>query len=192
MNVSYRHPGPFAAVGLVAAFALAIVITMATSGDPAWVYGENMLSDLGVSDVQSTADLYNYGCMIIGILTFVLGVGKAACELSCNRASGCILAIAGIFMILLGYMSSDFGNGNTHDTIAILFYLFMFIAMVLAAIGDWRDGYKINSALSVILILILLGCAVGMSIASLEVIFVACTVIWLAGVSAKMIIPKKA
>ena len=74
MNVSYRHPGPFAVIGLIAAFALAIVISVAINGDSTWVYGENMLSDLGVSDVQLTADLFNYGCLIIGILVFVFGL----------------------------------------------------------------------------------------------------------------------
>lgn len=187
MNVSYRHPGPFAVIGLIAAFALAIVIVTAIMGDPAWVYGENMLSDLGVSDVQSTADLFNYGCIVIGILVFVFGLGKSLCESSCNRASGCMLAISGIFLILVGYINSDFGNGNTHDTIAILCYLFLFIAMVLSAIGDSRDGYRLNSALTVVLILIILGCCVGMNIESLEVITTACAIVWLAGISAKMI-----
>lgn len=187
MNVSYRHPGPFAVIGLIAAFALAIVIVTAIMGDPAWVYGENMLSDLGVSDVQSTADLFNYGCIVIGILVFVFGLGKSLCESSCNRASGCMLAISGIFLILVGYIHSDFGNGNTHDTIAILCYLSLFIAMVLSAIGDSRDGYRLNSALTVVLILIILGCCVGMNIESLEVITTACAIVWLAGISAKMI-----
>lgn len=188
MNVSYRHPGPFAVIGLIAAFAFAIIITVAINGDSAWVYGENMLSDLGVSDVQMTADLFNYGCIIIGILVFIYGLGKSLCETSCNRASGCTLAIAAIFLILVGYIHSDFGNGNTHDAIAILFFLFLFVSEVLSAIGDWRDGYKLNSALTVVLILIILGSAVGMNIESLEVITVACSIVWLAGISAKMIV----
>ena len=180
MNVSNRHPGPFAAIGLLAAFAFAIVLIVAINGDSAWVYGENMLSDLGISDVQMTADLFNYGCMIVGILVFVYGLGKAVCETQCNRASGCVLAIAAIFLVLIGYIHSDFGNGNTHDTIATLFFLFLFIAMVLSAIGDWRDGARLNSALTVVLILIILGCAVGMTVEALEVITVACGIVWLA------------
>lgn len=191
MNVSYRHPGPFAVIGLIAAFALAIVISVAINGDSTWVYGENMLSDLGVSDVQLTADLFNYGCLIIGILVFVFGLGKAVCETSCNRAAGCTVAIAGIFLILIGYIHSDFGNGNTHDFIAILLFLFLFVSEVLTAIGDWRDGYRLNSALTVVLILIILGSAVGMNIESLEVITVACSIVWLAGISVKMIVNSK-
>ena len=120
MNVSYRHPGPFAAIGLLAAFAFAVIFAVAANADSSWIYGESMISDLGVSDVQLSADLFNYGCLIVGVLLFVFGVGKAACEFGCNRASGCMLAIAAIFLILIGYIHSDFGNGNTHEAIAIL------------------------------------------------------------------------
>ena len=187
MNVSNRHPGPFAVIGLIAAFAFALILVIASNSDPAWVYGESMLSDLGISDVQIAADLFNYGCIIIGILTFIYGLGKSLCEYQCNRASGCMLAIAAIFLILIGYIHSDFGNGNTHDAIAILFFLFLFISMVLSAIGDWKDGYRLNSALSTILILVMLGCAVGMNVPTLEVIAAGCAIIWLLGISVKMI-----
>lgn len=191
MNVSHRNPGPFAVIGILAAFVFAVILVVAANADSSWVYGENMLSDLGISSVQMTADLFNYGCIIVGILVFVYGIGKAYCETKCNRASGCMLAITGIFLILIGYIHSDFGNGNTHDTIAVLLFLFLFVAMVLSAIGDWRDGYRLNSALSVIMILIVMASMVGMNLESIEVIFVACALVWLAGISIKMIFQYK-
>ncbi len=186
MNVSYRHPEPFAVIGLLVAFAFAIVLVVAIDGDTAWIYGKNRLSDLGIFDVQLTAYLFNYGCIIFGTLLFVYGIGKAMYETLCNRASGCFVVIAAVFLILIDHIQSDFVNGNTHDTIAILFFLFLFISMVLSAIGDWMDNYRLNSALSVIVIL---GCVVGMNIESLKVITVACTIVWLAGISVKMIFP---
>ena len=187
MNVSYRHPGPVAAIGLLAAFAFAVIFAVAANADSSWIYGESMISDLGVSDVQLSADLFNYGCLIVGVLLFVFGVGKAACEFGCNRASGCMLAIAAIFLILIGYIHSDFGNGNTHEAIAILLFLFLFVASVLSAIGDWKDGARLNGALTSILILAVIACAVGMNIEKVEVIAAACSIIWIMGISVKMI-----
>ncbi len=186
MNVSFRNPGPFAAVGFLAAFALAVIVTVAIKADPSWVYGENMLSDLGISDVDLAKDLFNYGCIIIGILTIVFGIGKALCETGCNRASGCIIAIAAIFMILIGFVQSDFGNGNTHDAASIAAFVFMFCAMALSAVGDWKDGVKLSSALSSILVLIVVGCFAGMDIEKVEIIALACGIVWMLGVSAKM------
>lgn len=191
MSMSYRHPRPFAVIGLLVAFASAIVLAVAINSDTTWVYGENTLSDLGISDVQLTADLFNYGCIVFGILLFVYGIGKAMCEASCNRASGYFVAIAAIFLTLIGCIRSDFDNGNTHDAITILLFLFLFVSMVLSAIDDWKANYRLNSALSVIVILVILGCAVGMNIESLEVIIVTCAIVWLAGISVKMIFPGK-
>lgn len=187
MNVSYRHPGPFAVVGLIAAFVFALVLVIASNGDPAWVYGENTLVDLGNSSVQITADVFNYGCMVVGLLTFVFGIGKSLCETGCNRASGCLAAIAGIFLIALGYLGPEFGNENTETTITVLIFLFMFIAMVVSAIGDSRDGYRLNSALSVILLLVIMGSMVGGNAAMIGVVFLACSIVWMIGVSIKMI-----
>ena len=98
-----------------------------------------------------------------------------------------MLAIAAIFLILIGYIDSDFGNGNTHEAIAILLFLFLFVASVLSAIGDWKDGARLNGALTSILILTVIACAVGMNIEKVEVIAAACSVIWIMGISVKMI-----
>ncbi len=186
MNASFRNPGPFAAIGFLAAFALAVIITVAINADPSWVYGENMLSDLGISDVDLTKNLYNYGCIIIGILTIVFGIGKAVCETGCNRASGCLVAIAAVFMVLIGFVQADFGNGNTHDAAALIAFIFMFCAMALSAVGDWKDGAKLNAALGSILVLIVIGCFAGMDVEKVEIIALACGIVWMLGVSAKM------
>lgn len=185
MNVSNRHPGAFAAVGLIAAFAFAVILAVAILGDSSWVYGESMLSDLGVSDVELSADLFNYGCIVVGILLIVFGIGKALCETGANRAGGFFIAFAGLFLALVGHFTTDYGN--THEAIAIILSLFLFVAMVITAVADWRDDYRLNSALSTIMILVIMGCAVGMNVESLELIAVACAVVWVAGLSAKMI-----
>lgn len=186
MNVSFRNPGPFAAIGFLAAFAMAVIISVAINADAGWVYGENTLSDLGVSDVELVSNLFNYGCMIVGILMIVFGLGKAATETGYNRGSGCLVAIAAVFMVIIGFIHSDFGNGNTHNIVAILTYLFLIAAIGLSAVGDWKVGGKLNAALSSILIVVILGCLAGMNIEKLEVIVTACAIIWVMGTSAKM------
>lgn len=50
MNVSYRHPGPFAAVGILAAFAFAVILAVAANADSSWIYGESMIADSWTSE----------------------------------------------------------------------------------------------------------------------------------------------
>lgn len=186
MNVSYRNPGPFAAIGFLAAFALAVIITVAINADVSWVYGESKLLDLGISDVDLTKNLFNYGRIIVGILIVVFGVGKAYTENGCNCASGCFVAFAGVFLIIAGFMQANSGNSDTVEAAALFTCIFQIVAMALSAVGDWKDGAKLNAALSSILILIIIGCLVGMNIEKVQVIAVACYIVWMIGVSAKM------
>ncbi len=186
MNVSYRSPGPFAAIGFLAAFALAVIITVAINADASWVYGESKLSDLGTSDVDLTKNLFNYGRIIVGILIVVFGVGKAYTENGCNCASGCFVAFAAVFLIIAGFLQTSSGNSDTVEAAALFVCIFQVVAVALSAVGDWKDGAKLNAALSSILILIIIGCLVGMNIEKVQVIAIACNIVWMLGVSAKM------
>ncbi len=191
MNVKYPNPAVFAALGLFTAFAFAVILAIAINADPNWVYGENTLSDLGVSSVQLSADLFNYGCIIVGALICIFGLGKAGCEFRENRASGCMIAISGIFLLMIGFISKDFGNGNLHELIAYLVFLFLLVAVVLSAIGDMKEGNRLGGAITATLLLIALGSCVGMDLASVEVVAVACAILWIMNLSAKMLLSKK-
>ena len=186
MNVSYRNPGPFAAIGFLAAFALAVVITVAINADTSWVYGESKLSDLGVSDVDLAKNLFNYGCIIVGVLIVVFGVGKAYNEDGCNCASGCFAAFAAIFLIIAGFLQANSGNSDTVESVVLLVSIFQIIAVALSAVGDWKEGAKLNAALGSILILIIVGCVAGMNIEKVQIIAIACYIVWMLGASAKM------
>lgn len=192
MNATKRSPAPYAVIGILAAFILAVVVLVATENDPAWVLGESTLADLGVSDVELTADLFMYGSIVVGILLFVFGVGKAYTENKCSRASGVMIALAGIFMILLGYYTSDVGNGNVNDTYTWLFYIFLALAMILSVFGDWSEGKRISSVIAAILILVIIGGLVGKTLAYVEVLAMVCMILWLFSESAKMIVNVKA
>lgn len=186
MNVSYRSPGPFAAIGFLAAFALAVIITVAINADASWVYGESKLSDLGTSDVDLTKNLFNYGRIVVGVLILVFGIGKAYTEDGCNCASGCFVAFAAVFLIIAGFLQTSSGNSDTVEAAALFVCIFQIVAVALSAVGDWNDGAKLNAALSSILILIIIGCLVGMNIEKVQVIAIACNIVWMLGVSAKM------
>lgn len=187
MKAITRNPGAFGALGIFAAFAFAVVLAVAVLGDAAWTFGDNTLSDLGSSDVQMSADLFNYGCIVCGIIFAIVGLGKAVCELGANRASGCLLAISAVFLFLIGIVHNDFGNGNTHFIIAVLAFAFLAFSAIASAVGDEKDGFRLNAALTSILILVAIGYAIGSSMPAAEVVTVACAIVWIIGISAKMV-----
>lgn len=187
MNVSTRNPGAFGAIGIFVVFAFTVAVNIAAYGDPSWIFGENTLSDLGVSDVQLSADLFNYGCVIGGILICIVGLGKAVCEQCANRASGMFLAFAGLLLLLIGFVHKDFDQGNTHLIIAILLFVFILAAALCSGYGDAKEGYRLNAAFTGIMILVAIGYAIGNSLAAAETVAVICALMWILSISVKMV-----
>ncbi len=188
MNARKCSPAPFAVAGICAAFIFSVVWICAINADTSWVLGENSLSDLGVSSVAIAADLFNYGCILCGALVVIFGIGKACCEKNYNRASGCFIAAAGVFMIVVGIVNKDFGNGNTHLMAAYLAFIFLALGVILSGFGNWNDGKRVSAAITIILVLIVLGSCIHNTIQMVEAIAVACALVWMFAESAKMVL----
>lgn len=191
MNATNRNPAPFAVIGLIMAFAFAILWIVAAENDPSWAFGDNKLSELGVSSIEFTADVFKCACIACGALAFVFGLGKAYCEDGCNSASGIMCAVVGIFIALIGIYNADYGNGNINETVTYLFFLFMLIAACLSVKGDWNDGKRISGAIAAILVLVALSCLVGKDIEFTEGVALICGLLWILSESVKMILEIK-
>lgn len=187
MNATKHSPAPFAVVGIVAAAFFAMMWIVAANGDSTWVLGESMISDLGVSDVEDTANEFMYGCIITGILVIVFGIGKAYCEQGASTASGIFLAATGLFLALVGIFDENYGNGDAHDAFAYMFFIFLFVAAACSIFGDHAEGKKINAAITAALILIVVGAIVGKEEAYYESAAAVCALLWIVAESVKMI-----
>ena len=178
MNSSKVGPAGPGIAAICGSFILAIAWIVAACGDTSWIVGEDTLSVLGISDVQVSADAFNYGCIVAGILFAIFGLGKFAFETKCNRASGAMILIAGIALIGVGVFTKDFGNGNAHLFVAYLFFLFLAISVILSGIGDYYEKKTIPLAATVVLFMISLFSFAIQSLAMAEAVTVACALIW--------------
>ncbi len=190
MSATSSSRAGFAVIGIVAAFLFGIAWIVAALSDPAWRFGEDAVSDLGVSSVQLTADMFMFGCILTGLLVFLFGVGKTYSETHASRWSGALLLIAGIFLILIGCFNEDWHGGTVHATVAILFFIFLALSMLVSIPGDWADGKKLCGAVGIVAIVVIIGCAVGESLAFLEAMAIVCALVWLVSESVKMLFMK--
>lgn len=178
MNSRKIGPAGFGIAAVCGAFIFSVAWIVAACGDASWILGEDTLSMLGISDVQVSADAFNYACIITGVLFAIFGFGKLGFEKGCNRASGAMIIIAGIALLGIGIFTKDFGNGNAHLIVAYLFFLFLALSVILSGIGDYKEKKTIPVAATVILFMISFGSIAFQSLAMIEAITVACALLW--------------
>ncbi len=188
MSSAANNTTPYAIVGIVAALLFAVLWTVAAKADASWVFGESMLSDLGVSDVRMSAYLFNYGCVITGALVLFFGTGKALYETGSSRTSGVLIAIAGFFLVGVGVFNEGFADEVPHLICAYTFFVCLVLGILFSIVGDAAEGRRLNACVSGMLVVFAIAVAVGHPIAYIEAITVACGLAWIIAESVKMLI----
>ena len=189
MNATLRNPATFAVIGLAAALLFAAVWLAAATSDPSWELGVNTLSDMGVSDVSLTENLFNYGCVAAGFLVVLFGLGRSSFGDRAGRASGYLTAAAGLFLALVGVFDKGFGDGNMHLAVAYLFFALLALAVFASIASDWRGRRWAGLAVSVAAVVVTVASLAAGSLALTEAVFVACALVWLIPQSLGMAAP---
>ncbi len=179
---------PYAMFGILAGVMAPILITIATFADPGWEFNVDTLSRLGISNVAFAANLFNYGCMAIGALIAILGIGKFRIQSDFDSVSGLFLTFAGIFMILVGVFTLD--NYNTHVLVACLLLLTSLLAIIIGAISDWHNDRKITGAVGAVVIMITIAAFFGFNFAGWEVVSVFALFGWIIATSMSLAFSK--
>ncbi len=188
MSEYKSSPAPLAIAGICGAFAFAVLWLVAVFADSSWVFGENTLSDLGVSEVSAAADAFNFGCMITGCLVVIYGIGKAWSCKGYAAASGAYILVSGILLVLIGLFTED--SGNIHNYFAILFFILILLAVIITAVGDSKAGNNLFAAVGGIVALIAISGLFIESIEGAEAIAVICILAWLVFDSIKLALSK--
>ena len=189
MKVSKDHSIAFAWVGMVGVAAFITVWLCAENADAAWQFGVNTLSEFGISDTD--AKLYfNFGCMITGILVAVFGVGRTLYAKNAGHiAGGVFLFFGGIALALVGFFTMD--DGNIHNFVAIAAALFIFLAMIAVAAGNWVANRHIFAGVGIVIVCLLIAMYFAYDVAELEGYGIILAMIWFVVESVNMIISRR-
>ncbi|MCL2711848.1 MAG: DUF998 domain-containing protein [Methanomassiliicoccaceae archaeon] len=135
--------------GISAAVIFLFTWFTASMYDPAWVFGTNYLSDLGVSDYQTAAELFNFGCIISGILFTVFGLGILISPKKglAGIDAGLFAVFGGILISLVGIITKDM---EWHGLIAIGGIGLGLASLVCLAARDWKDRLRILSTITLV------------------------------------------
>lgn len=107
--------------------------------DGSWQFGVNSLSDMGISDNAVSAFLFNFGCMITGILGMIFGAGMIAYGKRTLKVGGVMYIIGMVFLSLVGVFTLD--NYDMHRFVATTFSAVSGLAIVVCSVSDWKVSW---------------------------------------------------
>ena len=176
MVTKLKSAAPFALIAIFVGALVPFLFGIAILTDGFWTFNVNTLSDLGVSPVEATAMIFNYTCIIAGLLVVIFGIGKLFIRCGYDAASGFFTAIGGILLMAIGFITEDY---STHLPIAYSFFAIMTIAILISAAGDVTKERNITVAITAIVVVIILATAFGLNVAGVEVVSVIGMCVWL-------------
>jgi hypothetical membrane protein len=157
--------------GVIAAAVFATSWIAAVALEPSWIFGENTLSELGISE-NGAATFFNYGCCMLSAI-FLAAFGFSMAYYAGNKCS----LVAGIFTVLaaaslffVGVVPMDVGTGDLHNYLAYLFAFFEIIAIILYAGGFYSDGRIMLAAIPIIALCVIMGVYVGYGVEMFEAV----------------------
>ena len=168
--------GPVGALAVLVGALMPIALAVAVFIDGTWTFDVNTLSDLGISANSTAAGIFKYSCVICGVLTAIFGIVKAYKKPGYDRATAILLVIAAVFLIAVGLVTKDY---DAHTYFAYIYFLMMALAIVISMVADGKNQRNITAIITAILVVIVIGSAVGFTKAGVEVIAVVCSCIWL-------------
>lgn len=124
--------------GYTAILSFLVLYSVAAFSDPAYVFGRNYLSDLGVG---KAAWAFNSGLIVCGVLLLAFvwwGVRPLLGSDASSRASVVLLLMCGFFLINIGIFTEDYGD--IHGVFSYAFFLTFLVALCVLAISLRRTG----------------------------------------------------
>lgn len=121
--------------------------------DPTWVFGNSMLSDMGVSNVDVTRNLFNLSCVICGLVLIAFGLCKVMCRAGIEAGSGFLIAPAGFLLAMVGVFPSDYIHW-LHLSVAYGFGICAAASVLVLIYDHWRNHRMIGFGVGVICIVV--------------------------------------
>jgi hypothetical membrane protein len=145
------EPRTAALFGFAAVAVWPVLYLVAATSTPGYTITGNRLSDLG-NPSQPAPWAFNSACILAGVffLPFAGGLG-AGMRKWMRRVGTYLLALAAVFLILVGVFPEESPN-NLHFIVSALFFILFMMAISHYAVGMWRNPRygKISGTLSVV------------------------------------------
>lgn len=174
---------PFGIAGMVAAFVFAINTVIAICADPNWVFGQDALIDLNISD--DLKPVIGAGFIISVVLTLFTAAGSALKSKGPAFWSGVFLVVGMICSVASMFKILEVGTPEQAVLNAMVF-IFIFSAIIAGAVAEYQKGRSINAAVAAFAIFVFLIVLSTYSVEAGTVVGIIMYIIWFAVESVTM------
>lgn len=130
-------------IALVACFTATWAIAAVLDGG--WVFGVNMISDLGVS-TSFAHYVFGWGAILTGIFAALAGFAMSAMrEGAVGKAPFLLLVFAGVMLMLVGIFNE---HTAPHLPSAVALFVAVWISMIILAVRDLLGGERLFGCLN--------------------------------------------
>jgi hypothetical membrane protein len=178
MATKQKSAAPFTMAGILAGALLPLVYAIAILSDSSWTFNVNTLSDLGSSDVEFTAKLFNCACIFGGALIAIFGIGKAYIRKNLDALTGLLMVVGGICLACIG-LATKANDLEMHLLVTTVFFIMVFVAIILSMASDAMHGRKYAAAVGAIFLIIMIMVIPGFNYPGVEVIGAVTSCVWL-------------
>ena len=138
MSKKYDCPAVFPISTILAVFAFSTCWMVSDIADPTWIFGNSMLSDMGISNVDVTRILFNISCIVCGLILIAFGLCKVMCRVGIEAGSGFLIVPAGFFLAMVGIFPSDYVHW-LHLFVAYGFGVCAVFSVLMSMCSYWYD-----------------------------------------------------
>ena len=171
-------PAIFPMSVILAVFCFTVCWSVADIADPGWVFGSNMLSDMGCSHVRVTEVTFNASCICCGLVLMAFGMSKVMFGRGVTAYSGFFLAPAGFLLSAVGVVPSDYIHW-LHLSVAYGFALCAATYILMSLSECWRTNRFVCGAFGSAFLIVCIGSFFSGSAALAETWLVILFMIWM-------------
>lgn len=149
-----NHSSAFGWVGIIAVVTFIIMWVLCYTAESSWAWDVNKLGEFGL--LEKSADYFNYGIIIFGVLISAFGVGRALDpEHPGYAVSGALLIISGILFAMMGLITADVSDGDYQKYITFFGALFLVAGLVASAVQNHFNGMVIPVGAAIIMFILM-------------------------------------
>ena len=172
----------FGYTAIAASLIFPVMWIISATTDGSWTFGVDTLSDMGISDNPFSAFMFNFGCILMGLLGIAVGSAAFVYGKRTIRYGSLLYMFSMLSLFFVGVFTL---NTDMHYVVATSFFVVCGMSVVVISISDFKISWYLYP--DIVLIAVMVITIMTLEFEVWEPIYTICSLIWTFTFGIKMI-----